>query len=442
MVAARPPSPMGHPPAGRCRLRPAAADPTWSGRGRHEDVPVPGSGTPALTSGTDVGPEHRHGDGDAPEHRIPVAHGSVLLADGRHRPPGLGRPTSVVGLDHPAGRARCALDAPGAPMGRRGGHRGVLRLCAQPVPARVRGAHLGHPPSVRRAPVADRPGRSRTATQGLGHPGGVRARHADRRRCQRHVAHPRHVRSAAVVPARDLRRPRGHLRPGTRDGAADHGPDRRDLAVVGRRVDDPGGLRHPDPALHRDLRDRRGGSTRSRGPPGARLLVLLRHRRTGRVDRVDGPLRRVGPVDRALVPRPRAGTGGRVADPVAAPGVLRVDHRGRPRALGRCPSMGEPVAVRTGLPGLGARRPGPVVPFDPPGRAAGDPGARGVPRRRGRRAVEVAAAPAPPRHRDAARADLRQPAAVVPGTARRSQPGAGRGRAGVLDRGGRRAGRG
>src|SRR5262249_29907748 len=72
-----------------------------------------------------VGPEHRHGHGDASDHRLPVADGALLLADGAPRRARLGGRAPLARdalvrrwrrrrLPHPdlAGRARARRPAP------------------------------------------------------------------------------------------------------------------------------------------------------------------------------------------------------------------------------------------------------------------------------------------------------------------------------------------
>ena len=80
-----------------------------------------------------------------------------------------------------------------APTGRRGGvgrdPGGQPGLHVQPVPARVRGPHLGDPAALGRPALDDRPHRPGAAPGRLALPGAVRARRADRRRHQRHRPH-------------------------------------------------------------------------------------------------------------------------------------------------------------------------------------------------------------------------------------------------------------
>ena len=198
---------------------------------------------------------------------------------------------------------------------------------------------------VRRAPVADRPGRPRTAPAGTGATpavfalvtltvGGVNATSLILV-----MFGPLLWFLHATFVAREVT-----FGQATRDGAADHAsspPCTSLWWVAGLMIQGAYGI--PILRYTETYETVAAAATRSRGAAGARLLVLLRHRRPGRVDRV----RRSATSSRSRRSRSRTSSpvwrlAGGLAHPVAAPGLLRVDHRGRPRALGRCPPMGEP----------------------------------------------------------------------------------------------------
>ena len=120
-------------------------------------------------------------------------------------------------------------------LGHRRGHRGRAhrrqggvgrhprrqpRLHVQPVPARVRGAHLGDPAALGGPALDDRADGTGPAPRRLALPGAVRPGRADRRRHQRHRAdHDRH-RATALCGVGRVRRARGHRA----RGAGGHGP--------------------------------------------------------------------------------------------------------------------------------------------------------------------------------------------------------------------------
>ena len=100
----------------------------------------------------DVGPEHRAGHGHPPEHRLPVPDGPVLLGARRSSacPTGSRSGSGSARILFAAG-ARRAVPAPHArTCAARASVVGRARVHALPVPARLRGAHLGDPAAVGR----------------------------------------------------------------------------------------------------------------------------------------------------------------------------------------------------------------------------------------------------------------------------------------------------
>ena len=80
-------------------LRPAAAHRARAGRRRHEDVPLPRPGPPAVRALVDVGPVDRPRHRQPPDDRLPVADGPVVLGLRAPRRARLGGPAAVARHD-------------------------------------------------------------------------------------------------------------------------------------------------------------------------------------------------------------------------------------------------------------------------------------------------------------------------------------------------------
>ena len=342
--------------------------------GRHQGLPVPGSRSSPLPGMVPVGPERRAGHRHAPEHRLPVADGPVVLG---FRPPRRADVGGPAPLDrHPAlpRRRRCALSRAHVglgthPAGRRPRRRFHLRLL--PLRPRLRRQDLGPAPALGRPSLvggADPSGHSGpvVALPGAHRPGGGHDRGDER-----HVDPAGRPGPTAVGPVRRVRAPGGEGRRRPRRRPEDRRAQPGGVAVVDRRAGGAGQLRPRRPALHGVDRDRRPQLARLRGAAGPRLLVLLRHRQARPVDRAGADLH---PVPRAHRHRLRSGDlgrGRRRHDPVATAGRGGGPHRGRDRRGRRCLSVrpsGAPGPGDQGLRYLLDHRPRPAE--HRPGRTA------------------------------------------------------------------------
>src|SRR5690606_36898609 len=100
----REPTPATRRPTGRplrglrsAVLPPAAPHPTRVDQRRHQVVPLPRPRPTPLAGVVDVGSPDRARHRLAPDHRLPLADGPVVLDVRTSRRPGLGGPTPVVG---------------------------------------------------------------------------------------------------------------------------------------------------------------------------------------------------------------------------------------------------------------------------------------------------------------------------------------------------------
>ncbi len=422
-------------PARRGLLRPAPADPPGPGRRRHQVVPVPRPGPPPGPGLVDVGPQRGPGHGAAPEHRLPLAHGALLLGRRDPRPARLAGPAPVARVDPLPGRAGRALPAAEPGPVRSGRDRGHVPLRPVALRAHPGRAHLGPAAPVHRPRLDAGAHRAGHPRADVGAPGPLRPRRPHLRLHQRHRAAAGGHRARAVDPLRHLRAARDP----PAGGAGGHRPHRRadprGVAVVDRRALGPGQLRHRRPALHRDGQD---GGRRLVGPgapAGARLLVLLRRRQAGTLDRALGRLHPEPGPDRRHLRAAGHRPAQRGRRPVAVPVLLRQPGGHRAGRLGRRPPVGPPRAAGRGVQGLPPvpGRPGHAEPA--PGRAPREPGLRG-PHRHGRhRPGRAGPPPGAARGRGPRRAGPPGPAPAVARPDGGRQPAAPRGGARVLDRG-------
>ena len=286
----------GHLPA-------AGPHPAGPGRRRHEDLPVPRPGpAPARTPPSCGTPDSGLGTVTHQNIGYLLPMGPVLLVLRRHRRARLGGPAALAGQPScsPPARASSTSCAPSAgPTDRRAtttrrppatwrdaGMSWPPRLHAEPLRAGLLGPHLGDPAAVGRPALAHRlhrPGHPRSAA-GATRPCSPWC--ADRRRHQRHRARPGRARPAALGRLRRVGRPRGHRAarrsaPSGRIGAARPWA----VALVVRRPVGQGRYGLPIIRYTETLPGRRRRLQRARGPPGPRLLVLLRQRQARPVDR-------------------------------------------------------------------------------------------------------------------------------------------------------------
>ena len=336
---------VGDRPARRPGLHSAPSHSPRPGRCRHQAVPLPRPRPPAGERPVDVGPERRDGHRHAPEHRLPVAAGALVLAVRSPGFPGLGGAATVVG--HPAVPGRSRRGVPAADAGlaqqrlcrrcpvRAGGLTGRAGLHALAVRHRVHRAHLGHPAAVGRAALAGRhrgagpavrPERPARRNRALAPPGAVRpGRHLYR--CdQCHVADLCPDCAHPLGPVRCLVEPGGQAAPGPAVRRADDPAHLRGFAVVDGGAVHTGGLRAQRPAVQRDGQDGRWGVPGVRGATRSGQLVRLRR----------GRRRTLGPGDEGLHgKRASAGADFRAAaarharrglGPLDSPGLLRHAH--------------------------------------------------------------------------------------------------------------------
>ena len=365
------------------------------------------------------------------------AHG----APGRAR---LGGPAVVAGHAPLPRRRRSALPDSRVRLapGRCGS--GCLRLPPEPVPARLRGAHLRHPAAVGRAALAHRGHRAGTASWWMAVAGRGGAGRRDLWLGQRDGAGAGRHRPAPVGGLRRGGGPRSADAPRPRRGGAHRSVVRRGVDVVDRGAGGAGPLRHPDPALHRDLRSGEPRLHADGDPARPRLLVLLRAGQGGAVGGGGTHLHPAPAGARAQLRDPRAGVarGGQRALP---PPRLRGDAAGGGHGrVGRRLPVRRPVVVRPGVQVVRAQPARVVDAIDAAGRAPRGPGrGRAARRRRGRRrgarASLAATAVGGPRGGDGA--GCRQPVAALPRPALHSVAPPGRRRAGVLAPGRRGDGR-
>ena len=158
--------------------------------------------------GLDVGPEHRHGHGHPPEHRVPVPDGPVLLAPRQARRPRLGRAAAVARLAAVrrrrsacctcCARSACAARASSSPRSRTCSRRTSLDYAARISVLLMPWAAL--PWMIARHP------QGAAATAGGGIPAIFALDRAGRRRRERDRADLRRRRAGAVDPVRVARR--------------------------------------------------------------------------------------------------------------------------------------------------------------------------------------------------------------------------------------------
>ena len=125
--------------------------------GRHQAVPLPRPGPADRRCRVDVGQPPVRRLGAAPDHRLPVAVGAVVLDDGP-------RSACPTGWPSGCGSARCCSSAGSACAGRRASSAStgagalvaafVYMLCAVHAPLRL--AHLGDAAAVGRGRLGDR----------------------------------------------------------------------------------------------------------------------------------------------------------------------------------------------------------------------------------------------------------------------------------------------
>ena len=140
--------------ARRARVRPDAAHRAGQGRRRHQELPLPRPGPAARAGAVDVGPEHRARHRHPPEHRLPVPDGPVLLGHALRRRAGWVSQRLWLGsILLFAGARRCSTCSARCTCAARACVVGDARVHAEPVHARLRGAHLGDPAAVGRAAV-------------------------------------------------------------------------------------------------------------------------------------------------------------------------------------------------------------------------------------------------------------------------------------------------
>ena len=137
-------------------LHPVPALLARTGEHRHQAVPVFGSRTTARTRAVSLGSARRLRHRAAPEHRIPLSDGPVLLAHGRGRRTRLGDPASLARHHLPRRRSRRAMALPPPRYSTMGCARRSARVPAHALPARVHGPVLGAALGLGRAPMARR----------------------------------------------------------------------------------------------------------------------------------------------------------------------------------------------------------------------------------------------------------------------------------------------
>jgi hypothetical protein len=275
------------------RVRAASAHESGTGRRRHQGLSHDRPVTMVVEGRVALVARHRRGRCHAPEHRLPLADGPVVLDVRPTRCAHVGRPAVVARHDHVRRRSRHLVVVPSIPRSTHRHRRRVL-LHAVAVRPAVQRTDVGHVAAVGRSALADRShrdGSSATIVEGTRT---VRAPARHDRRHQRNVVGPRGVRTRVVAHLH--RRPSAQLRIRQRDAArASHTIGRRggahrravgvDSGMVDGRATQPGRVRTPDPQVHRDLPDGRQLLLGSRSPSRTRTLVLLRRR----------PARCVGP---------------------------------------------------------------------------------------------------------------------------------------------------
>ena len=119
----------------------------------------------------------------------------------------------------------------------------------------------------------------------LATPGAVRSHRRHRGQRQRHQPGTGRPRTGAVARTRGRHRPRYRAAPGAGRRRPHRRVQRERVAVVDRRPGAAGRLQPERPALHREPRGGGGGLDRSRGAARPRVLVLLRQRQAGTMDR-------------------------------------------------------------------------------------------------------------------------------------------------------------
>ena len=172
------------------------------------------------------------------------------------------------------------------------------------------------------------------------------------------------------------------VRRGTRGGRPHRCADARRLAVVDRRPLGAGQVRHPDPPLHRDLRDGGEGLERAGGAARARLLVLLRRRQARPVDRAERRLHPAPVAHRCRLPPGDRWPSRCRSSAVEAARLLRRTPRDRHDHRGRLTPVRRPDALRVDLLPIRASRPRARAAVDAARRAADRALARGAARRR------------------------------------------------------------
>ena len=196
-------------------LRAAAVHAAWQGRRRHQELPLHRPGAIARSGCLDVGPEHRLRHRHAPEHRLPVPDGTVVLRVQRGPRADVGGPAPLARHDHRVRRVRRALPRPRAGDARARRTGGGAALHVQPVLAALRVADLGAPRPVGRVAVDDRAHVLHAARRRMALSRDLRPRGATRRRRERHRADLRRARAGAldhVGAVGDHARPRGGTR--------------------------------------------------------------------------------------------------------------------------------------------------------------------------------------------------------------------------------------
>ena len=311
-----------------------AAYRTREDRGGHEGLLVSRARPFAVSRWLVVGTRCRCGHDHAPEHRIPVPDGPVVLGVRSPRFARLGGATTLARDCAVRRRGGRALAVSSSRPSRNARDRRRHRVSREPLRRAVLRSHVGAPSAVGRAAVVARTGGCRAPNQWLASPGSLRAGLHLRQRHECILAGVHRDWTAAVGPLRDLGSPRDRC--GTRSPCIN--PTRVDdhpfAAVVGGRASDPGTLRPPDSPTYRERRHGRADIHRRRSEPRAGLLVRLRPRRIVAVDQCGARLYPKPLADRGELRGAHRCPAGRVFYALAS---ARLCHRHfRRRARGRC----------------------------------------------------------------------------------------------------------